>query len=347
MAPSEPAPDIEFPSSTSTVTVRIIDSTTTLRLDPELFWRPAIKGLQPVQSPIYCFLISHGDQHILFDLGVRRDWENYAPTTAALIKSTTTVKTQQNVSEILDSDQSSINIRSMDISAVIWSHHHFDHIGDPSTFPSSTRLVVGPNFEKLYQPAYPTNPSSLLRDSDTYGRSIEEIKFQDDLHVGGFAAVDYFHDGSFYILDAPGHSHGHLCALARVTTSPDTFVFMGADAAHHPGIIRPTPYLPLPRRAAGCSGEALQAIHPLRSVNAPFFKPSERMFPAMKEAEETVRKIMEMDAQENVFVVLAHDASLAGEMDTFPDEIADWKEKGVKERTRWLFLKYLEKTMKV
>lgn len=39
-----------------------------------------------------------------------------------------------------------------------------------------------------------------------------------------------FGDGSFYLLEAPGHATGHMCGLARTTADPPLFVFMGADA---------------------------------------------------------------------------------------------------------------------
>ena len=91
--------------------------------------------------PVYCFLISHGDRHVLFDLGVRRNWDRYAPETVDLIRRTTQRHTAKNVSAILDEHAAAAAgdegaaVRSADIEAVIWSHRHFDHIGDPSTFP--------------------------------------------------------------------------------------------------------------------------------------------------------------------------------------------------------------------
>ncbi|KAL8674885.1 MAG: hypothetical protein Q9168_000688 [Polycauliona sp. 1 TL-2023] len=312
------APSLGIPPSTSTVTVRIIDSTTKLEINPEIFWRPKIQGLEPIQAPIFCFLISNGDQHVLFDLGVRRDWENYAPHTVQLIKATTTVQSEKNISEILDSDTSGLGIKSADISAVIWSHSHFDHVGDPSTFPNSTTLVVGSGFKHHCQPAYPSNPSSAILDSDTRDRPVHELDFQKDnagLFVGRFPAIDYFGDGSFYLLDAPGHAVGHICGLARVTSSPSSFIFMGADACHHAALLRPN--------------------------DEPFFMPSERAFPAQAEAKETLQKIMELDAQENVFVVLAHDTSLEDQIDLYPKSADRWMEKGWKSRTRWLFCKGL------
>lgn len=162
--------------------------------------------------------------------------------------------------------------------------------------------------------------------------------------MGRFAAIDYFTDGSFYLLDAPGHCPGHLCALARVTADPDPFVFMGANAAHHAGLLRPSPYLPLPKSITllhtqdVIDGEALRQLYLRQSANEPFFEPSERMFPAMREARKTIEAIQELDAQSNIFVVLAHDASLVGEVEMFPAAINGWVQSGVKERTRWGFV---------
>ncbi|KAI4112409.1 MAG: hypothetical protein LQ345_006438 [Seirophora villosa] len=343
-------PSFQFPPSSSTVSVRVIDSTTRLQINPDIFWRPKAEGLNPFEAPVFCFLVSHGHEHVLFDLGVRRDWENYAPTTVKLIKATTTVQTQKNISDILDADTSGLGIKSAHISAIIWSHHHFDHVGDPSTFPPSTALVVGPGFRQHHQPAYPTDPSSPILDSDTAGRPIHEINFRErgkpGLHIGRFPALDYFGDGSFYLLDAPGHAVGHICGLARVTSAPDSFVFMGADACHHPGLLRPSQYVPLPCSItpphllpATTEDEQLRARQDSSSNNKPFFTPSKMAFPAQADARETLRKISELDARDDVFVILAHDTSLEGQIDLYPRSINGWMEKGWKARTRWLFCK--------
>ncbi|SPQ24134.1 2b39dff3-ee1e-4787-827f-2a7d9516924a [Thermothielavioides terrestris] len=310
-------------------------------------------GFDGIDVPIYCFLISHGDRHVLFDLGVRKDWHHYAPKTVDLIRRTTRCRTDKNVSEILDEHAALTGVRSADIEAIIWSHHHFDHIGDPSTFPASTDLVVGPGVKAACWPAYPTNPHSLILDADAAGRTVREVDFgAAPLRIGRFDAVDYFGDGSFYLLDAPGHSVGHLTALARVTAAGDggddaSFVFMGADACHHPGVLRPTKYLPLPAQVSlsqpppriCCPGEALQRIHRSGDPAEPFFHVSTVLFPDHEAAMDTVEKITELDANDNVFVILAHDESLRGHIDLFPQAINDWKARGLRPRTRWLFCK--------
>jgi glyoxylase-like metal-dependent hydrolase (beta-lactamase superfamily II) len=114
-----------------------------------------------------------------------------------------------------------------DINAIIWSHHHFDHTGDPSLFPSSTDLVVGPGFKSSFIPGWPEGDDCPVKSDDWKGRTLREIKFDEkSLKVGDFPAVDWFGDGSFYLLHTPGHTAEHLAGLARVQS--DSFVLMGA-----------------------------------------------------------------------------------------------------------------------
>lgn len=44
----------------------------------------------------------------------------------------------------------------------------------------------------------------------TRGRNLREIDFEGagSLRIGKFPAVDFFGDGSFYLLDSPGHAIG-------------------------------------------------------------------------------------------------------------------------------------------
>lgn len=310
-----------------------------------------MKGLDLVKAPDYSFLISNGNRHILFDLGMRHDWEDLPPKTVSLIKNTTNVDIGSNVADVLDSDVSGLNIRSKDIEAIIWSHHHFDHTGDPSTFPASTTLVVGPGVKDAAWPGYPTNPNSTVLDSDIAGRDVREISFNknaaETVQFGPFDTHDYFGDGSFYLVDAPGHSIGHLCGLARVTTNPDTFVFMGGDCCHHAGVLRPSQYLPLP--SSESEDSSLCAEMDSTKSNAKtdaFFRVSPALTSNHSQALETVEKIKVLEGSGKVFVILAHDATLRGHVDFYPEKINDWKQKGYDSRTRWLFSKDLKEAQR-
>ena len=43
-------------------------------------------------------------------------------------------------------------------------------------------------------------------------------------------ALDYFGDGSFWIMQAPGHMAGNLCAAARIQGGE--WVLLGSDCCH-------------------------------------------------------------------------------------------------------------------
>ena len=61
--------------------------------------------------------------------------------------------------------------------------------------------------------------------------------------------------------------------------------------------------------------------------------------PALRD---TVRKDEELDADKDVFTVIAHDWSLKGVLDEWPKDLNSWKDKGWKESTRWKFLENFE-----
>ncbi|KAK0636980.1 hypothetical protein B0T17DRAFT_520392, partial [Bombardia bombarda] len=270
-----------------------------------------------------------------------------------MIKSITAVVNPDNrdIAQMLTEDEGGLGIKPKDVEAVIWSHSHFDHVGDPSTFPTTTDLVVGPGVKAASWPGWPSNPEGKVLDADAEGRVVREVRFGDEdgqggLMIGRFRAMDYFGDGSFYLLDAPGHAVGHMCGLARVTPSSaaggSSFVFMGADGCHHAGVLRPTEYLPLPGTVGSCPGALLQQLHPHGSAVRPFFSVSPQLFPDHETALETVRKMEEIDASEDILVVIAHDLSLRGQIDFYPKDINGWKKTAVRDKTRWLFCRDFE-----
>lgn len=238
------------------------------------------------------------------------------------------------------------------IESILWSHHHWDHVGNPATFPSSTNLVVGPGFKAAHLPGYPKNQKSTLLESDFEGREVREVNFEDEgkgLKIGRFNAYDYFGDGSFYLLDTPGHSIGHMCGLARTSSSPDTFIFMGGDASHHGGEFRPTEYLPLPKeispsplkkRGGVCPGHLLQDIHPLGAANKPYYYVTSSFAHDKKVADWTIDGLGEFDGQGNVLMLMAHDDAVVdpGQFDFYPKTLNDWHAKDIGNKTRWLFL---------
>ncbi|KEF56962.1 uncharacterized protein A1O9_07152 [Exophiala aquamarina CBS 119918] len=361
MAPV-PAPELGIPDSSSTVDVRIIDTTGYGKVAADMMFTPPLPGHETFVFPSYSILISNHEKgkHVLFDLGMRKDWETFLPApTVGFVKQIMPFSVASNVDEILDADAGNLGITTKSISAVIWSHHHFDHRGDLSRFDPSTELIVGPGFMRAYTPAYPTNPESSIQESELASHPVREL---DDaaftLQLGPVPAHDFFGDGSFYILSTPGHTVGHLAALARVTSNGNgsdsdagqnpSFIFLGGDCAHYPGIFRPTTYKPLPqqipefpRSAFGtspCPGIWLQNyIHPQKSATEPFLKPNPRVNEIPEKAMHSLSAMQEFDASPDVLVCIAHDGGLLGNVDFYPERLNGWRKKGVKNKVHWNF----------
>jgi len=313
------------------------------------FLQPDYAGHPNLTGPSLSFLIEHpSGKTILFDLGVRHDWQKL-PSYPKFRDMAWGITVQKDVARILEENK--VNIANGAISSIILSHHHWDHTGDPSTFPSSTELVVGPGFKNAHLPGYPENPNATLLQTDYEGRNMREIAFSDSLKIGRFKAHDYFNDGSFYLLDTQGHSIGHMCGFARTRTDPPTFVFMAGDASHHAGEFRPTEYLPLPKEintSTKCDGLDFQNVHYKKSATKPYYKVTSSFAYDKELADWTIAGMGEFDCQDNVLLLTAHDEHVVEPepvISLFPESLNDWYEKGLGRKTKWLFLRDFEKAV--
>lgn len=190
---------------------------------------------------------------------------------------------------------------------------------------------------------------------------MREITFPADApQIGGLASHDYFGDGSFLLLDAPGvrlfpclciicpvlrpcsqHCTGHMLGLARVTASPKpAYVLLAGDTVHHPALLRPSPFLPLPAARHTSLPAALKDVG-APAYDRPFLDHPTTKWCAhedMDVAKRTAACVQAFDAHPDVLVLLAHDGSLGGVIETFPSSVDGWKEKGWKEPAAWAFL---------
>lgn len=185
----------------------------------------------------------------------------------------------------------------------------------------------------------------------TRGREVREINFDEapPIKIGQFRAIDLFGDGSFFLLDTPGHAVGHLSGLVRTTSSPDTFIFLGGDVCHNGGEIRPSKHIRLPKEIHVelpdqlspwiCPGADLEALNKSRSraPDEPFFDPNIGL--DIDEAIRTIVKAQEADADENVLFIYAHSGAVRRHADLFPLKANDWKKKGWREKMFWDFLR--------
>jgi glyoxylase-like metal-dependent hydrolase (beta-lactamase superfamily II) len=362
-----------FPHSSATVEISVIDTTTYLaNVDPSTVVDPVYPGMKRYSIPSYSFLIHHRPtkSRLLFDLGLRKNWRTHLSPhifTQVIEPLKIEVSCEKDVADILMEQGRSPN----DINTIIFSHHHWDHVGDTTRFPGSTNLLVGPGYKKKYLPGWPVDPEAVDTTSDLYeGRETIELGFSPEdpktLQIGEFQAQDWFGDGSFYILNTPGHTTGHLCALARTTAETgdsageSTFIFLGGDIAHHCALFRPTEYCPLPDKlspapydkpyttGAFCSSELFSSIH--RAQNSPDgqLKAHTTPFCCVPEgnpvdedpaaAQDMLMKMLRFDGDDNVLTIFAHDETLLDVIDFFPQLANDWKEKQWGRQGHWRFL---------
>jgi hypothetical protein len=105
-------------------------------------------------------------------------------------------------------------------------------------------VICGAGTLEWAKRAWPTDPDSTF-DGRIWDPKISELpitelpspasapeKFQP---LGPFAhAYDFFGDGSFFLVDAPGHCEGNLAGLARIRTKAGRtkWAFLGGDCFH-------------------------------------------------------------------------------------------------------------------
>jgi len=256
---------------------------------------------------------------IVFDLGLRRDPKRYIEPIQKHIDTRQPLSTLPDVTASLAAG----GLNPEDIDYVIYSHVswiattstlssdsnvqvHWDHVGEPRDFPKST-FVIGNGAQALLQGGgslrgghsyfeadlLPADRTIQL--SNPYEEVDEEAKkSQESTNGPDFQqewkpycnlprVLDLFHDGSLYVVDAPGHLPGHINLLAK--TGPLSSVYLAGDACHDRRIMRK-------ERAIG---EWLDDHGHICCIHAD-----------KKLAEQTIERIQELESN-GVEVIFAHD----------------------------------------
>jgi glyoxylase-like metal-dependent hydrolase (beta-lactamase superfamily II) len=137
--------------------VRMVD------LGFDVLLTPKVDGFEKfLPLPAWSFLVESSEgEKVVFDLSFPPDNTMYPPAAVELISGAgVTIDGTKHVADILRAESISLP----EIRSVIWSHHHWDHIGDITTFPLSTEVVVGPGFKKAFLPGYPTESDTWVEE---------------------------------------------------------------------------------------------------------------------------------------------------------------------------------------
>ncbi|KAL8666359.1 MAG: hypothetical protein Q9168_007508 [Polycauliona sp. 1 TL-2023] len=98
-------PSLNLPESDSTVEVSIINTTTDIVVPAWAFVQPVLKGHETMNMPTFAFLVKNKKlgKNIMFDLGCRKDWWNFAPAAYNSIKNgIPALNVPKNINEILE-----------------------------------------------------------------------------------------------------------------------------------------------------------------------------------------------------------------------------------------------------
>ncbi|KAK7469186.1 hypothetical protein VKT23_003677 [Stygiomarasmius scandens] len=253
---------------------------------------------EKLTAPSLSFLIRHSkhSKTFLFDLGIRKYWQSYPPGVLQRINTVyhNGIRVPNDVCDSLAKG----GLSPTDIDAICVSHMHWDHVSTAAPFTTST-FFLGAESKSLVESQLEDSnvPSVFANDlppsRTQYFPSPEDPDSQ-FIQIGPFKALDFYKDGSLYIIDSPGHVRGHVNLLVR--TSPDGgWIYLAADSAHHVDLI--TGNSEIACSDTVCAHENIE------------------------KAKEHIGKIRELMKIPRVLVLLAHDAPW---YEQFKDSSAFW-----------------------
>jgi len=235
----------------------------------------------PLRNPSLSFLLQHSvnKKRLVFDLGIRKDWENSPSQIVNWIKTTYQVDIPQDVVDSLAKG----DLSPLDIDTVCLSHSHFDHIGDTTPFSRSEFVVGGDTRDLFVNGFWPSNPDSPF---PVNLLPTERTRFLVDWEpIGPFpCAYNLYGDGSIYVIDAPGHLSGHINLLVR-TSADGGWIYLAGDTAHHWNLLTGESTI-----ACGHPGHHHSSAHQDKEL-----------------AEQHIRRVRELLNIPRVRVLLAHD----------------------------------------
>ncbi|KAH7383825.1 beta-lactamase-like protein [Pyrenochaeta sp. MPI-SDFR-AT-0127] len=204
--------------------------------------------------PSLSFLIQHPSTQnpsttdkLVFDLGLKRDFSGYREAQQHHIAQRQPTVVSPDAGESLRNG----GLELKDVNTVVLSHVHWDHVGTPGDFANAEFVVGSGTMNVLANGGGPLYPAEFFNADELpeeRTRELPSVRPEDNknassrqtnhtwLPLAGFpATVDFYGDGSVYLIDTPGHLTGHVNLLGR--TGPKNWVYLGGDCCHDPRIL--------------------------------------------------------------------------------------------------------------
>ncbi|KAK7191705.1 hypothetical protein PSPO01_02154 [Paraphaeosphaeria sporulosa] len=235
----------------------------------------------------WAFCISHGDEHIVWDLGLDEDRSLYTPwVNKFMLDYVNPAGPRKSIVQQL----SERGVSSAQIKTIIFSHAHWDHCRPVRDAFSNATAYFGPGTKAGCAPGHLADPMAQwdgrFFDPERATERAEELGGP-WAPFGPFQkAMDFFGDGSFWVIQAPGHMPGNLCAAARLESGD--WVLLGSDCCHSRGI--------------------LDGTHEIAQFCVPHRQGTMSLHADIEAAKDTISKIRVLEKEHGFHVALAHDA---------------------------------------
>lgn len=174
-------------------------------------------------------LVQHPKGTLLFDAGFGPSVEAHRKTSPWLLRATTKYDRQTSVADQLKA----AGITPSNLTAVVLTHAHWDHVSGLETLPGSPVWVTR---DELAFVRGGDASTALARQLGT--ASYVAYDFPDGPYLGFARSRDVFGDGSVVLVPAPGHTPGSIVAFVA-TPDGKRYALIGDVAWQREGVDLP------------------------------------------------------------------------------------------------------------
>ena len=185
----------------------------------ESVWTPGENVGRSIEFSSTCWLIKHGGDWLLWDAGVPEAAHNDPKGWSTLPNLIV-----YHLDRTLTDQLAEIGLKPSDITRVVISHTHGDHIGNAALFPNSTIVMQRAEYRWINSPDGPNdNVNHLMALARELLGSPANLQLID-------GDTDVFGDGSVTLVSTPGHTPGHQSLLVHLKKSG--FIILSGDVVH-------------------------------------------------------------------------------------------------------------------
>lgn len=142
MANGSSTPNLNIPKGSVCVQVKLIDICSISNVGTKSLFTPTVPAFDKISSaPSWIFLLEHpSGKKVLFDLGIRRDWDNLHSVVAERLQlGTHTIEVKKDIDKYLDE----CGVGKENIDAVVWRFVTLYHGVIIVTDHAGTVMLIG------------------------------------------------------------------------------------------------------------------------------------------------------------------------------------------------------------